>query len=228
MSQGNKREVRFTGRMRASGNSTAPVIAGYAATYNSQTELMSGLFEVIRPGAFTRTLAEKADVRCLFNHNEDIILGRTKSKTLRLREDGTGLFFECDVPKSRMDVYESVQRGDVSECSFGFTVADEHFTPSGKTDTLRELLDVDLFDVSVVVFPAYGSTSAEARNLWPEGRPEHLEARNIARTVRNHSKAATEDAALRDSARRRAQSVLDEIAAEEIERQRKMLNAAIL
>jgi HK97 family phage prohead protease len=230
----NKKEVRFACReMRATGSGKRPQIVGYAAKFNSQTELMPGMFEVIRPGAFTRTLAEKADVRCLFNHDEDIILGRTKSGTLRLTEDKTGLHFVCDVADTvaAMDVYKSVQRGDIDQCSFGFTCSDEFFTKTPTGQPLRELHECDLFDVSVVTYPAYESTSAEARSraLWPTGRPEHLRADNIARTLRNHSRAANEDAAtFRAKAQRRAKNILDEIAQEDIERQKQRLNAAFL
>ena len=231
MSVGNKKEVRFLGReMRAAGSKDKPKLAGYAAKFNSLSEDLGGFVEVIRPGAFTRTLSQGADVRCLFNHDENLILGRTKAGSLRLKEDNIGLHFEVDVPQSRMDVYEAVQRGDVDQCSFGFSCVDENFTqnPAGQPATLRELLDVDLFDCSIVTYPAYANTSVSARSLWPTGKPEYLEKRNLARTLANHTKGAREDAAYRASAQRRAQSVLDEIAAEEIERQRKMLNAALL
>src|SRR5690242_7922903 len=174
---GNPLEQRFACReLRAKGSTKTPQIYGCAAKYGSQAEIVPGMFEVIRPGAFTRTLAEKADVRRLFNHDEDLIIGRTKSGTLRLTEDKMGLYFEVDVPQSRMDVYEAVQRGDVDQCSFGFTAADEFFSKTVTGAPLRELMDLDLFDVSVVTYPAYDSTTAEARSraLWPLGRPEHL------------------------------------------------------
>lgn len=220
MSNGNPKEVRFLGReMRASGTKSTPVITGYAAKFNSYSEDLGGFIEVIRPGAFSRTLGNNADVRCLFNHNEDIILGRTKSKTLRLSEDQTGLYFECDVPNSRMDVYEAVKRGDVSECSFGFCCVDENFAnnPTGNPATLREILDADLFDVSVVTYPAYPNTNASARSqsLWPDGKPEHIEQRNLSRTLLNHSKAANEDAIFRAATQRRVQDLLDEIKADD-------------
>lgn len=234
----NKKEVRFACReMRASGNKNKPQLFGYAAKYNSQTELMPGLFEVIRPGAFKRTVAEKADVRCLFNHDEDIILGRTKSGTLRLREDTTGLYFECDVPDTTaaQDVYKSVQRGDIDQCSFGFSLgtAGDRFTKTSNGEPLRELLDLDLFDVSVVTYPAYTSTSAEARSLamWPNGKPERLAGYcdlEFERELRNDRKAVIAEVQSQTECRQRVQKLLDEIAAEEIERQKKRLNAALL
>lgn len=194
------------------------MLTGYAAKFDSYSEDLGGFIEVIRPGAFTRTLAEGADVRCLFNHDENLILGRTKSKTLRLTEDATGLYFECDVPDSNTgrSVYEAVQRGDVDQCSFGFCCVDEHFAPnpSGQPAVVRELLDVDIFDVSVVTYPAYGSTSVSARSLWPKGQPEYLEVRNLARTLRNHSRASIEEAAGRtEQAENRRK--LDEITADD-------------
>jgi hypothetical protein len=227
MSHSNPKEVRFLGReMRAAGTADKPKLQGYAAKFNSPSEDLGGFQEVIRPGAFTRTLAEGADVRCLFNHDESLIIGRTKAGSLRLKEDRTGLYFECDVPKSRMDVYEAVQRGDVDQCSFGFCCVEENFmpNPAGQPATLRELLDVDIFDVSVVTFPAYANTNVSARSLWPNGKPEHIEQRNLARTLRNHGKGIREDASYRAV----NQGRLDEIAAEEIACQKQRLNAALL
>jgi HK97 family phage major capsid protein/HK97 family phage prohead protease len=164
-------------------------IAGYAAVFNQLSEDLGGFRERIIPGAFSRCLGSDPDVRCLFNHDSNIILGRTKSGTLELREDRTGLFFDCRLPDTQAgrDIRESVSRGDIDQCSFGFVVQgqtwhDEKDT-DGKTRTIRELTDVDLFDVSPVTYAAYPQTSVSAREavpsalLWPEGRPVEIEAR---------------------------------------------------
>lgn len=163
------REFRYLAgtELRAKGGNA---IEGYAAVFNSQSEDLGGFRESIRPGAFSRAIREKQDVRCLFNHNSDTILGRTRSGTLRLLEDSTGLQFNCDLPDTQAgrDVREMIRRGDINQCSFGFVAQDDTWSRDGKT---RELVDVDLFDVSPVTYAAYPQTSVSARSLWPDGIP---------------------------------------------------------
>jgi hypothetical protein len=91
------------------------------------------------------------------------------------------LSFDCDMPETQAarDLMASVQRGDIDQCSFGFVVNQDAWSEgvdgSGNRTVLRELLDVDLFDVSPVTYPAYTGTSVSARSLWPDGQPESLE-----------------------------------------------------
>jgi len=141
-----------------------PQIEGYAAVFNTETDL-GYVRESIAPGAFKRAIAEKQDVRCLFNHEPDHVLGRTKSGTLALDEDAKGLHFLCDLPDTQMgkDVREMIKRGDVDQCSFGFIVRDEEITYDDDF-AKRVIKDADLFDVSPVTFPAYPTTSVEARS----------------------------------------------------------------
>jgi hypothetical protein len=143
----------------------SPRAEGYAAVFNSETDL--GYYrEKIAPGAFTRALAEKQDVRCLFNHDPNHVLGRTKNSTLDLGQDNTGLKFSCDMADTSMgrDVHTLVKRGDVDQCSFGFVVRDEEVAYSDDGSVLRTIKDADLFDVSIVTYPAYEQTSVEARS----------------------------------------------------------------
>ena len=151
----------FKTELRA--NADKPQIEGYAAVFSTRADI-GYVTESIAPGAFTRAIAEKQDVRCLFNHEPDHVLGRTKSGTLALSEDSKGLKFVCDLPDTQMgrDVREMIKRGDVDQCSFGFVVIDEEVT-RGETTT-RVIKDVDLFDVSPVTYPAYPTTSVEARS----------------------------------------------------------------
>jgi hypothetical protein len=161
----NAKEYRiFTTELRAA-TADSPTTEGYGAIFNSVTDL--GFFkERIVSGAFTRAVTEKQDVRFLFNHNADNVLGRTKNGTLTLSQDNTGLRFVNDMPDTTTgrDVYTLVQRGDVDQCSFGFIVRDEEVTYSDDGTCLRSINDVDLFDVSIVTYPAYESTSVEARS----------------------------------------------------------------
>lgn len=161
-----KRAATLTYDYRAEGQ--RPVLRGYAAVYDTEATI-GGLFrERIARGAFDEALAGD-DVRALFNHDPNQILGRTLSGTLRLTTDDVGLAYEIDIDTDdplAMRVWRSVQRGDVSQSSFGFEVRGQEWSP---TDTaslpLRTITKVSLFDVSPVTYPAYAETSVTARDL---------------------------------------------------------------
>jgi uncharacterized protein len=143
-----------------------PRIVGYAAVFDSLSEDLGGFRERVRVGAFTRSLRDGADVRALVDHNPSEILGRVKSHTLTLRPTARGLLAYIDPPNTTRarDLMESIRRGDVDGMSFGFkTVADEWHSEDGVE--VRDLTDVDLFDVSVVTFPAYPATEVGLRSL---------------------------------------------------------------
>lgn len=163
----------------------SPKITGYAARYNAWSEDLGGFREIIKPGAFRRAVSEGQDVRALVDHDSSMILGRTKSGTLRLSENTVGLRVEIDPPDTTAgrDVVESIRRGDLTGMSFGFTtVADKWGTEGGKP--VRELHDLNLFDVSVVAYPAYPDTSVAMRSLdtWKqEQHPETHQSNAVAR-----------------------------------------------
>lgn len=140
-------------------------IAGYAAVFDTPTELMPGLREQIAKGAFTSALARPDDVRALFNHDSNYVLGRTKADTLRLEEDAKGLRFDVDMPDTQIarDVATSIERGDVDGSSFSFRVTSEKWDDEDAGE-LRTLLDLELFDVGPVTFPAYVDTSVATRS----------------------------------------------------------------
>lgn len=160
-------EKQLEQRVFAGGNlravkSEAWPIWGTAAVFNSPSEDLGGFIEIIRAGAFANTI-KTADIRALFNHDPDYVLGRRKSGTLKLEETLTGLMVRIKPPETGWanDLLVSIQRGDISGMSFGFrTIKDNWFTESGQT--IRELLEVELYDVSVVTFPAYQATSVSA------------------------------------------------------------------
>lgn len=142
----------------------APVIEGYAAVFDQMSEDLGGFREIIRPGAFRGTT--KNDVRALINHDANYVLGRTVSGTLELTEDEHGLHMQTTPPDTQWakDLIITMQRGDVDQMSFGFrSIEDNWFEEEGQV--IRELLDVELFDVSVVTFPAYPQTVVNARDL---------------------------------------------------------------
>jgi uncharacterized protein len=161
---GELRAERFTTE-----NAETRKIGGYAALFGSLSEEMWGFREEIAPGAFARTLQDGADVRALFNHDANLVLGRTTAGTLRLQEDDRGLAFEIDLPETgyAADLWRLIDRGDVSQMSFGFrTVTDEWRMQDGTP--LRTLQDVELYDVSPVTYPAYAATSVDVRSRVEE------------------------------------------------------------
>lgn len=141
-------------------------LKGYAARFDSMSEDLGGFREIIKPGAFDRALEEKHDVRALVNHDSNLILGRSTAGTLKLSVDKNGLLAEIDPPDTQAgrDAVVSVERGDFTGMSFAFrTLTDEWRHQDG--EVVRELLDLELFDVSVVAYPAYPATQVSARAL---------------------------------------------------------------
>lgn len=139
-------------------------LAGYAALYDVTTTVGS-FRERIAPGAFTAAIS-RDDVRALFNHNPDYVLGRSFAGTLTLSEDSTGLRYEVTLPDTTWarDLWTSVSRGDITQSSFAFTV-DEDSWEKGTKDSLpmRTIKAVRLYDVSPVTYPAYSETTVSAR-----------------------------------------------------------------
>ena len=151
----------------SAGADGAKTINGTAAVFNAEAEIMPGFREIVRPGAFTRTL-KTADVRALLNHDPNFVLGRNKAGTLKLWEDEKGLRYAIEPPDTSFanDLLVSIGRGDVTQSSFGFRVVKDRWTEDVAAKTiLRELLEVKLFDVSPVTFPAYAQTDVYVRSL---------------------------------------------------------------
>jgi HK97 family phage prohead protease len=152
---------------RAAEGDKAPVVEGYAALFDSPTD-MGYYQEVVRKGAFTKSLAAGADVRLLLNHNPyGLPLARTISGTLEVKEDSTGLFFRSELDPTDPDVQAltpKLRRKDVTQCSFAFVPLLTNWVfEAGKPD-VRELLEVDICDVSIVTYPAYEDTSVVLRS----------------------------------------------------------------
>lgn len=140
-------------------------IYGHAALFNSLSQDLGGFREQIAPGAFTRAITED-DVRALFNHDANLILGRNISGTLKLMEDSRGLAFEITPPDTQAgrDIVTSIERGDISQNSFGFTTVKDSWDKVGD-GVVRTLIEVKLFDVSPVVYPAYLETDVAVRSF---------------------------------------------------------------
>lgn len=177
-------------------------IVGYAAVFNSPSEMMYGFMrESIEPGAFSQSLIEN-DIRALFDHDSAHVLGRNRSGTLSLTEDDRGLKVSITPPDTQWarDLMVSVERGDISQMSFGFIVRQEEWQHQADGTEHRILKNVDLREVSVVAFPAYTQTSVSVRHLHEsdaelaemlESKPETLTEEHIARLKRSFERYHT-------------------------------------
>jgi len=137
-------------------------ITGYAAVFNKYSQDLGFFKEKIQPGAFKKTIKEN-DIRALINHDPNLIIGRTKNKTLELWEDDKGLGFNVKLPDTSYanDLRISIERKDITQNSFGFQTVQDEWSNDGSK---RTLLEVKLFDVSPVTFPAYTQTSVKLRS----------------------------------------------------------------
>lgn len=160
-----KKETRYTPAEETRLSEDKNKLTGYAAVFNSYSQDLGGFKERIRQGAFKKTLADGADVRALFNHDQNYILGRTKAGTLTLLENNKGLKYDLDLPNTTYanDLKESVSRGDVTQNSFGFYVVQDEWS---KDFSKREIIEAKLVDISPVTFPAYPQTSLKLRDLF--------------------------------------------------------------
>lgn len=168
----NKRKERQTRTMgckfnvREDGNEKR--LEGYFSVFGGVYELWPGATESIDPHAFDEALTD--DIRALIDHETRLVLGRTTAGTLELRVDETGLFGSVlinEADQDALNLYARVQRGDVSQCSFGFDIldesTDEERTEDGKYTVHWTIKKVKLYEVSVVTFPAYRDTEIAAR-----------------------------------------------------------------
>lgn len=146
-------------------------ISGYAAVFNSDSVDFGYFVERIRPGAFEKTLRDNPDVVALMSHDTGQPIARTSAGNLKISEDKRGLKFEMspiDTEDGRKAI-EWVRSGVAKGMSFGFMpIEDNWSTKNGKN--LRELVEVRLYEISLVTFPAYPATEASMRSLEDIGR----------------------------------------------------------
>lgn len=151
---------------------------GYAARFNSRSEDLGGFRETIKPGAFSKSLAQKRAIKMFLNHNDNIVLASTRGGTLTLTEDDKGLLAETTLPDNEWGrpVADAVRRGDIDSMSFGFQTVRDSWSEDLSE---RELHEVRLFEVSpVTAWPAYPATSASVRDLAQaiDAEPDELAA----------------------------------------------------
>ena len=166
----------------------APVLRGHAAVFDSLSEDLGGFREKIAPGAFADAI-QTDDVRALRNPDPNILLGRNRSKTLRLAEDSRGLAIEIDLPETQAarDLSVLIQRGDLTQMSFGFSVrpGGQDWAKDDNGTAIRTLKKVRLFDVSPVTFPAYAATDVAVREwrAWSTSTNARPILRNLMKSL---------------------------------------------
>jgi uncharacterized protein len=179
----NTTERRFTAlpvETRA-GRNSARTIGGYAATFNRESRNLGGYVETVTASAFNKSRGDGwPDVVARYNHDDNMLLGTTAANTLRLNVDNVGLAYDVDVPESRADVHELVERGDVRKSSFAFIVRDDDWALTEQNFPERRLLSVQLVDVAPVNVPAYVDSSVGLRSLAAKFDADVAEVRSLA------------------------------------------------
>ena len=157
------------------------ILEGYASVYNDQYKIGSWYIEEIQAGAFNE--ADLSNVVLNLNHDDSILLGRTKNGSLSLTIDATGLKFRAELPDTQQakDVYELVRSGLIDQCSFRFSIQEGKSEIKNGDDIFVITKVRKVYDVSVVTFPAYEKTSVQARNKESNiGPAEKIRAVEVA------------------------------------------------
>lgn len=172
----NKLEVRALNTVDEIKDST---VEGYAVKFNSESRDLGGFIETIDPKAFDGV--DLSDIRAFMDHDSGKLLGRTASGTLRLDIDEVGVKFTLDLPNTTVgrDALELVKRGDLNQCSFGFTVEEDEWYQVGD-QIYRNITKIgELFEISLVSIPAYNDTDVSVASRSMEKAISELEKRKL-------------------------------------------------
>lgn len=142
-------------------------IGGYALKYFQLSQNLGGYVEQCAPGLADKSIADRADVLCRFQHEDVYLLGRVRAETLLLESDGTGVTYDCPLPDTTAgrDVAALAERGDLWGSSFAFVTFADEWSETEQGFPLRTLQSIQLVDVAPVVSPAYLDTSSGLRSL---------------------------------------------------------------
>ncbi len=172
-------------------------ISGYAAVFyreddpGSEYWMWDDYVERLQPGCFDRAIRDSHDARGLFDHNSENLLGRVSNGTCKLSVDSVGLRFEIPIDADDPDhqrVCAKIRRGDLTGCSFAFANATAEWIEQnndGKSIWIRNITDLDLYDVGPVTWPAYEATEVGLRTAVADER-QLVEARSVLTAHRNH------------------------------------------
>lgn len=147
-------------------------LVGHGSVFNSETIIAGRFRELVAPGAFTRAVKDD-DIRVLFNHDPNYVMGRVSAGTAIVEEDASGLRYEADInldDPMAVSIAAKVQRRDVTGSSFSFAIESDDDEEWVKPDTrhglpLRIIKRAKVFDVGPVTFPAYEAAEVSARSL---------------------------------------------------------------
>ncbi|MGP0696611.1 HK97 family phage prohead protease [Listeria monocytogenes] len=137
-------------------------VSGYALKFDTISQDLGGFYETIPASAISKV--DLSDVRLLINHDPNKVMARTKSGTMTLTKDDTGLYFEAALPNTveGLSIYESLKRGDIDGCSFEMDVVSDEWSRDLTTNVyIRTIEEIaELREISIVTFPAYLSSEA--------------------------------------------------------------------
>lgn len=186
-----KIEHRVRGEVRAEPmqDGEGRKLVGYAALFNTPADIAGMFREQIAPGAFAEAIG-RDDVRALINHDPNMVLGRSKAGTLRMSEDEKGLRVEIDMPDTQQarDLGVSMERGDINQMSFGFIARNQEWDDNNDPP-MRTIREAELFDVSVVTYPAYEETEVGLRSLRNFRQEHEAPADTLSATTRTRLRA---------------------------------------
>lgn len=160
-----QRNAYFRSKFKTREEGAEKIIEGYFIVYDQRTELWDDCYEVICAGACTNSIA-KNDVRALYNHDTNAVLGRESASTLVLNSDSYGVYGTVIINQAdteALNIYERVKRGDIDGCSFGFYPTIEERQEETDGSVTFSVKEADVLEVSVCPFPAYPTTSIQAR-----------------------------------------------------------------
>lgn len=169
-------------------NDGVRMVTGYAAMFGKESRNLGGFVERVAPSFFDVARRDGwPDVLCRYNHKDDYLMGSTAGRTLRLNVDSMGLNYEVDPPKSRADVVELIERGDVRQSSFAFRSVQDEWTLTDQGYPLRTLHSGQIIDVAPCARAAYPDTTAAIRSLADHmgADPEEIRHLAVADELRN-------------------------------------------
>ncbi len=193
-------------RLETRHNRVGPGITGYGSVSGVRSTI-AGWFdewdEEVAPGAWAKTISE-GDIRSMFNHDVNWLLGRTSAGTLQLSEDDKGLLYAIDINPddvNAMSVHAKVARGDVSGSSVWFRVIRQEWTAAtadnGLERDLRRIMEAELFETGPVTFPAFVTTTSSARALADLDRTLRSAGHHTARRARDVAELLADPSSLR-------------------------------